>query len=140
MTEIKSYKDLDAWRVGMDVVQATYRLTRDFPRDERFGLVSQMRRAAISIPSNVAEGQAVRTPRWALRHIVIAIGSSAELESQLEAAVRLRFIEDLAAAPLRSLIDREQKILYGWKRERERRIGTAVVSVVLLLVAVSVWL
>jgi len=140
MTEIKSYKDLDAWRVGMDLVEATYRLTAGFPGDERFGLVSQMRRAAISITSNIAEGQAVRTPRWALRHIVIAIGSSAELDSQLEAAVRLRFVNEPAASPLRQLIDREQKLLYGMKRERQRRIATTTVSIVFLLVALSSWL
>ena len=135
--EIKSYKDLDAWRVGLDLVEATYRFTAGLPSDERFGLISQMRRAAISITSNIAEGHALRAPRWTLKHIVVAIGSSTELESQLEAAVRLRFVEEHAATPLRRLIDREQKILYGMRRERQRRIGAATVSTVFLLVAVS---
>ena len=138
--EIKSYKDLDAWRVGMDLVEATYRFTAHLPGDERFGLISQMRRAAISITSNVAEGHAVRAPRWTLRHIVVAIGSSAELETQLEAAVRLRFVSETAAGSVRLLIDREQKILYGLRRERERRIGTAGISVLLILVTLSQWL
>jgi four helix bundle protein len=137
--EIKSYKDVDAWRVAMDLVEATYRFTAALPSDERFGLISQMRRAAISITSNIAEGHAVRAPRWTLRHIVIAIGSSAELETQLEAAVRLRFVTDDAARSLRQLIDREQKILYGMRRERERRIGIVGTSVLLILAALSRW-
>ena len=140
MMEIKSYKDLDAWRIGMDLVEATYRFTADLPSDERFGLISQMRRAAIPITSNIAEGHAVGAPRWTLRHIVIAIGSSAELETQLEAAIRLQFVTDVSARSLLQLIDREQKILYGMRRERERRIGTAGISVLLILAALSQWL
>lgn len=62
MAEIRNFRDLIAWQVGMDVVQLTYELTVDFPKEERFGLVSQMRRASVSIPSNVAEGQAVKAP------------------------------------------------------------------------------
>ncbi len=67
MGEIATYKDLHAWQVGMDTVTLTYELTADFPASERFGLVSQMRRAAVSIPSNVAEGKGVMQPRWTLR-------------------------------------------------------------------------
>jgi four helix bundle protein len=128
MGAITSYRDLHAWQVGMDVVDATYRLTAKFPREERYGLVSQMRRAAMSIPSNVAEGQAVESPRWSLRHIVTAIGSSAELQTQLEACCRLGFATRAAAADLEALLERLQKLLYGLRRAKLLRVGTSVAS------------
>jgi four helix bundle protein len=122
MAEIRNFKDLVAWQVAMDTMVLTYEVTAGFPSDERFGLVSQMRRASVSIPSNIAEGQAVRTPRWTLRHIVTAIGSARELETQLEAAIRLNLVSREGAAALVNSIDRLEKLLYGMRRERQRRI------------------
>ena len=132
MSDIRSFRDLDAWQVAITAVELTYELTADFPDAERFGLTSQMRRASVSIPSNVAEGQAVRSPRWALRHIVIAIGSSAELDTQLEIALRLRFITKEHAAELVATIDRLQKLLYGLRREKERRLGMSIAGLALV--------
>jgi four helix bundle protein len=126
MSAITNFRDLDAWQVGMEVVELTYRLTADFPDAERYGLVSQMRRASVSVPSNVAEGQAVGVTRWGLRHVVIAIGSSRELETQLEIALRLRFIAPSAARDLRTGLDRLQKLLYGLRREHRRRLGLSI--------------
>ena len=123
MGEISSYKDLHAWQVGMDAITLTYELTADFPDGERYGLVSQMRRASVSIPSNVAEGHGVGMPRWSLRYISTAIGSSLELETQLEAAVRLGFVSRDRTKALRDSLDRVQKLLYGMRREKLRRIG-----------------
>ena len=128
MAEIKTFRDLHAWQVGMDTVVLAYEVTGDFPADERFGLVSQMRRAAVSVPSNVAEGQAVKTSRWSLRYVVTAIGSATELETQLEAAIRLRFVSRERAQPLADSIDRLQKLLYGIRRERQRRLGVSVAT------------
>ena len=135
MAEIKTFRDLHAWQVGMDTILLTYEVTADFPSDERFGLVSQMRRAAVSVPSNVAEGQAVKMPRWSLRHVVTAIGSATELETQLEAAVRLRFISRERAQPLADSLDRVQKLLYGLRRERlgHSGIGVGTAGLVALL-------
>jgi four helix bundle protein len=118
----------------MDVVELTYRATADFPDAERYGLTSQMRRAAVSVPSNVAEGQAVHATKWSLRHIFTAIGSSCELDTQLELALRLKFITPSVAKDLQSGIDRMQKLLYGIRRERERRLGLAASATALLLV------
>jgi four helix bundle protein len=129
MGEIKTFRDLHAWQVGMDTVVLTYELTADFPSEERFGLVSQMRRAAVSVPSNVAEGQAVKTPRWSWRDVVTAIGSATELETQLEAAIRLHFVSRERAQSLADSIDRLQKLLYGIRRERQRRLGLSVATV-----------
>lgn len=122
MGEVKTFRDLDAWQVGMDTVELTYTLTSLFPDSERFGLTSQMRRAAVSIPSNVAEGQAVRTPRWNLRHIVTALGSLAELDTQLEVARRLHYVADDGALDLQQTINRLRQLLYGMRRDKERQI------------------
>src|SRR5215207_8042531 len=91
MSEVLNHRDLEAWRVGMDAVTETYRISADFPKSETYGLSSQMRRAAVSVPSNIAEGQA-RKGRAAINHLNIAIGSFAELDTQLEVAVRLAYL------------------------------------------------
>jgi four helix bundle protein len=135
MGENRGFRGLVAWQVGMEVVELTYKLTGQFPDQERYGLVSQMRRAAVSGPSNVAEGYPTNAPKWTLRFITIAIGSSFELDTQLEAAVRLQFCTVAEAMPLREQLDRLQKLLCGMKREKERRLlsAGAGVSVALLL-------
>ncbi len=138
MGQIRTYKDLDAWRLGMDVIEMTYELTADFPAEERYGLVSQMRRAALSIPSNVAEGQAVDSPKWTLRHINIALGSCAELETQLEASIRLKFLIVEQAHSLSELLTRVRKVLYGLRRERRRRLVVQSITVCSLIAVVIV--
>ena len=135
MSEIRNYRDLDAWKLGMDAITTTYNLTRRFPVEERYGLVSQMRRAAVSIPSNVAEGQAVKAPRWCLRHVVTAIGSCAELDTQLEAAMRLGFVDETSAVPLQAQLQRLQSVLYGLRRHKERRLAAGVATVIAFLLA-----
>jgi four helix bundle protein len=140
MSEIRTFRDLHAWQVGMETMVLTYLVTSEFPQDERFGLVSQMRRASVSIPSNVAEGHAVRTPRWTLRHIVTAIGSAVELETQLEAAVRLGFVSKERATRLAESIDRLEKLLYGMRRDRETRIaGAAAGASVFILMLIRLF-
>ena len=79
---IKSYRDLEVWQLAMNAARDVYLLTRELPRSEAFGLVSQMRRAAVSIPSNIAEGHA-RTTAHFLQFLSVALGSMAELETQL---------------------------------------------------------
>ena len=94
----KSYRDLVAWQKAMDLVTAVYRLTASFPREEIYGLVSQMRRAAVSIPSNIAEGQG-RHGRAEFRHFLRqANGSLMELETQASIAERLGYASADAVA------------------------------------------
>lgn len=133
MAEIRTDKDLHAWQVGMATVALTYEVTSDFPVHERYGLVSQMRRAAVSIPSNIAEGQGLKQSRWSLRYVSTAIGSSLELETQLEAAVRLAFVSRARAQALADSIDRVQKLLYGMRREKMHRVAAATGAIVLRL-------
>ncbi len=88
---MKSYKDMDIWKRGVEIAEMTYSLTRTFPTEERFGLSSQMQRAAVSIPSNIAEGYNRSNTKEFVQFIHIAKGSCAELETQLIIAERLDY-------------------------------------------------
>jgi four helix bundle protein len=87
--KVTHFKDLLVWQKGMELAERVYRLTTKFPGDERFGLVSQMRRAAVSVPSNISEGQARQSTKEFLQFISHAMGSLAELETQVILAERL---------------------------------------------------
>ena len=89
---INSFRDLSVWQAAMDLVAEVYRLTASFPKHETYGLASQIQRAAVSIPSNIAEGHAREHLKEYLHHLSIAQGSLAELETQLEIAARLHYI------------------------------------------------
>ena len=91
---IKSYRDLRVWRAAMDLVESVYRLTKIFPREETYGLCSQMQRSAVSVPSNIAEGHAREHLKEYLHHLSIAQASLAELATQLEIAARLNYVSD----------------------------------------------
>ncbi len=104
---VRSYRDLRVWRLTLDWVEAIYRLTEDRPRDERFGLTSQTRRAAVSVAANIAEGAARRTTGELLQFIGIARGSLAETETLLILAERLGY---LAEPSLRELTGGSEEI------------------------------
>lgn len=89
------YKDLEVWKQSMDLVVGVYKATGDFPKDELFGLVSQMRRAAVSIPSNIAEGCGRKNTKEFLQFLYISKGSLLELETQIEIAYRLKYLYDM---------------------------------------------
>jgi len=91
---IRSQRDLLVWQESMALVEDIYRCTARFPQDERFGLVSQIRRSAISIASNIAEGSSRRTTADLLRFLYISRGSLAEVRTQLEIAVRLGYLSN----------------------------------------------
>lgn len=92
---IQTYKDLIVWQRAMDLVKAVYDLTEKFPKSELYSLTSQMRRCAISIPSNIAEGRRRGSKKDYRQFLVIAYGSGAELETQIEIAKRLSFSKKL---------------------------------------------
>ena len=135
---VKTYRDLDTWQVGMDVVEYTYRLTNLLPDSEKFGLCSQMRRASISIPSNVAESHGRGLVRGCLYFLSVSIGSTAELDTQLEAARRLQFVTVDQASDLQTSIDRVRQLLYGLRREKERQLAVPITSVLVFLALSSV--
>src|SRR5262245_44363545 len=110
---IQSYRDLDVWQLAMDIVVATYRVSQRFPPEERFGLTAQVRRAAVSIPSNIAEGH-YRLGSGEFRHgVSMARGSVAEVETQLAVGVALDFTERDETLDLSSQLDRLSKMLFG---------------------------
>ncbi|MEX0653965.1 MAG: four helix bundle protein [Phycisphaeraceae bacterium] len=92
MGEIQSYRDLDVWREEVTLVKRVYAVTRELPEDERFGLTSQLRRAMVSVPANIAEGWAGGGRKVYLRHLHIARGSLAEVETLLIVCVELGYV------------------------------------------------
>ncbi len=96
---LTSYRELDVWKKAVDLVEAIYELSRQLPDDEKFGLVSQIRRAAVSVPSNIAEGYGRQHRGDYLRHLSVANGSLKEMETQLLIAGRLGFINRDQARP-----------------------------------------
>jgi four helix bundle protein len=112
-TQVQSYRDLEAWRVGMQLVEEVYKLTRALPREELYGLTAQLRRAAVSIPANVAEGQQQESTKIYLRHVSVALGSEAEVQTQLELVIRLQLVARDRVTPVLSLASRTGQILRG---------------------------
>jgi four helix bundle protein len=91
---IKSHKDLEVYKTSMDFVVLIYRLTQEFPKEEEFGLSSQMRRASVSIVSNISEGAARNNTKQFIQFLYYSLGSASELETQIELAKRIGFIND----------------------------------------------
>lgn len=117
MEKPQNYKDLVVWQKGIALAKATYQLTATFPGEEKFGLVSQMRRAAVSIPSNIAEGQARHTTGEFIQFISHAEGSTAELETQVIVSIALGFAEARNAKAAFVLLDDIRRMLNGLRRK-----------------------
>jgi four helix bundle protein len=117
---VRSYRDLDVWPLAMEIVVATYRVTRPFPTDERFGLTAQVRRAAVSIPANIAEGRSRLGPGEFRHGVSVARGSVAEVETDLAIAIALGFVDARDLAELTAQLDRLSKMLFGLYRSLER--------------------
>ena len=116
---MQSYKDLIVWQRGIQLVAEVYRLTKKFPKEEMFGLISQMRRAAVSIPANIAEGYARKHRPEYLQFLRIAFGSGAELETHLVITEELGFVD-------RPEIDKTAKLLNETMRMLNKPISTPV--------------
>jgi four helix bundle protein len=117
-----TFRDLDVWKQGMDLVEACYKTTGAFPRSELYGLTNQLRRAAVSIPSNIAEGHGRRTTKAHLNHVSIALGSHAELSTCLEVAARLGFLPGNETDRITALSDSVGRLMYGLHRALARKV------------------
>jgi four helix bundle protein len=120
-TKTHSYKDLIVWQKGIALAKIIYRLTQGFPSAEKFGLVAQMRRAAVSIPSNIAEGQARHTTGEFIQFISHAEGSVAELDTQLIVSTELKLCTSASAAPAFELIGELRRMLNVLRRKLAAR-------------------
>jgi len=91
---MQTHKDLDVWKLGIELVEDIYLITRKFPKDEMYGLTSQLRRSSVSVPSNIAEGYARNYNKELLQYLYHALGSISEMETQLIISVRLKYLEN----------------------------------------------
>jgi four helix bundle protein len=116
MTDIRSYRDLVVWQKAMELVEKVYLATRAFPREEVYGLTSQLRRSAVSIPSNIAEGQSRMTSGEFVQFLGIARGSLAEVETQILLSQRLAYLTMDSTQPLLDLSSDIGRLLNGLLR------------------------
>jgi four helix bundle protein len=119
MGPLSTFRNLDVWQLAMEVVVASYTVAERFPRHELYGLGQQVRRSAVSIPSNVAEGHNRHATRAYLNHVNIALGSQAELETQVEVAIRLRYVTTSDVSGLLDDLTRVGQMLHGLQRKLE---------------------
>jgi four helix bundle protein len=112
----QSYRDLVVWQKGIELAKIIYPLSAQFPSEEKFGLISQIRRAAVSVPSNIAEGQARHTTGEFVQFISHAEGSLAEVDTQLFLAVELDFIKQHQASDCFGLLGDERRMLNALRR------------------------
>ena len=116
---IQTYRDLIAWQKSMDLVVEIYQLTKLFPQEELFGLTSQIRRAAVSVPANIAEGYGRIHRKEYLHYLSIARGSLMEVETHLQIGVRLTYLERDRARPTWELLQETGRLLNGLIRSLE---------------------
>ncbi len=109
--KIRNFRDLDVWKKGIEIVKNVYKTTIGFPKQEFYGLASQMQRSSVSIPSNIAEGFNRFHNKEYKQFLYIALGSCAELETQIEIAVELRYINEQRKSFLLEKLDHESRML-----------------------------
>ena len=114
--KIQSYKELDVWKKSMDLVEICYNVSTQFPKEELYCLTNQLRRAVISIPSNIAEGQSRWSTKEFLRFLSIAKGSLSELETQLILAQRLKYISEEKLIEVIELTNEIGKMISGLRK------------------------
>jgi four helix bundle protein len=137
MSAILSFRDLDAWKTAMDLVVLVYDLSHRLPKSEQFGLISQMQRACVSVPSNIAEGHASGPGgryRW---HVRTALGSVAELDTQLEVARRLEYVNATETRAAEQQLIRIRQLLHGLNRSLRRKQAVQVLLLAAFVVCGS---
>lgn len=119
---LKHYRELEVWQLAMDVAQECYRVTKAFPREELFGMISQIRRAAAAIPANIAEGQSRDHTKEFLHHLSIARGSLMELETHLILSQRVNLLSQADIENLLQMTDRISRMMSGLRRSLQKRL------------------
>jgi len=119
---VRSFRDLEVWQKAMELVTLVYRYSSCFPREETYGLTNQIRRAAVSVPSNIAEGQGRRTTKEFLNFLSMARGSLMEVQTQTEIAGRLQFLRAEPAEELLQVATSVCRLLNGLMNALERKL------------------
>ncbi|MGA8141477.1 MAG: four helix bundle protein [Desulfobaccales bacterium] len=112
-TKSRSFQDLEVWKLSIDLAGKLYKLTNKFPPPENFGLTNRMRRAAVSIPSNIAEGRGRNSAKEIKQFRAISLGSLSELETQLIIAKEIEYLSQEDLDPFLATLDRTRKMIKG---------------------------
>jgi four helix bundle protein len=126
MSKIQSYRDLIAWQKAMDLADFIYTVTEPFPKREWFGLAYQMRKSAVSVPSNIAEGNRRRIPSY-VHHLEISLGSHGELDTQCELATRRKLINAMHHRQIESLLGDVGRLTHGLLRSIDPSATSALI-------------
>jgi four helix bundle protein len=116
---MKSHKDLDVWKRAIELVTIIYDVTKKFPKDEIYGISNQIRRAAVSIPSNIAEGAARKHAKEFVQFLYVSLGSSSEIETQLLICKNLKYLSDDVLENIQKELDAIRKMIIGLIRSLE---------------------
>jgi four helix bundle protein len=119
----QNFRNLRVWQLGMELAEGVYRLSQQFPKAETYGLVSQIRRAVVSIPANIAEGHATASTKDFVRYLAIAQGSLAELETHLMLAERFKYANSTEIEPILNRCAEEARMLRSLRRSLRARLG-----------------
>ena len=117
---LNGYQDLEVWKRSMELTEEIYRLTEHLPKEESYGLTSQMRRAAISVPSNIAEGYSRLSPKEFIRFLTISLGSKSEIQTQILICIRLGYIEKAQTERALALTDEVGRMTYALIKSIEK--------------------
>lgn len=121
MASIRTYQDLEVWQKGMDLAEGCYRITRSFPTEEKYGLTSQIRRAAVSVPANIAEGYGREYRAEFIQFLRIAQGSLKELETHLLLSIRVEILDKLETQPLLDICKSVSRMLRAFIRSLQAK-------------------
>jgi four helix bundle protein len=119
---MQNHKDLDVWQQAIDLAQHTYEITKLYPKEELYGIVSQMRRSAVSVASNIAEGAARQGAKEFIQFLYIASGSASELDTQIEISKRTELANVATLEKLQARITKIQMMLHGLIRKLKQRL------------------
>ncbi|WP_313095230.1 four helix bundle protein [Empedobacter sp.] len=120
---MKTHKDLDVWKLSIEFVTEIYNLTKDFPKEEQFGLTNQIRRASVSIPSNIAEGAGRRSDKEFLQFLYISMGSIQEIDTQLLISLNLNYLTKSEYEILLTKLDQISKMISGLIKSVKERLN-----------------
>ena len=123
---ISSFRELRVWQLGMDLAERIYILTDSFPKSETYGITSQIRRSAVSIPSNLAEGHGRNSTKEFLQFIAISFGSICELETQILLSYRLKYINKDDLETILALLTETSKTIRGLQKALKAKLGDRV--------------